>query len=438
MNTLHLSRSYGLFLFLLLLFCGCSRRISDNIPTVRYQNLRIEQIQPEIERANLKLKLGMRFMFKNPLNRDLTIPEHDLTFRLNNRKVSGDVNRQSSFSLPKKSEKMIVYYFTFDLNPEGLLKDLNVLGKDNYFELLSEFKIDLADYGIDLPSNFSKYTFEVAFGDTIRLPLLPEIGPANQMAKVRLLGQMEELNLQPFKQAATPFVSLLNQSFHAQDPFIKLMLDTKVPVYTPEWDNPFKTTEVNLADHVVNTLLSPIDPQAMIKWKDLKAKLAPDNPEPVMDQIVNTFLKHINTNAPDQWEEFIYQWEQFTNNIPDRLEYPGASVTGIFVEIPFLIKNPNEFSIEAPALFASTDLPSFQPVVFNIAPTGGPTIAAGKERLMKLQMSLRWGDDDNPGLGWLVNGEVQHPTLKGSTRVDLGYGPVQLDLEVPIDLQLGQ
>lgn len=426
------------FLLLGLLIIGCSPRISDNIPSVRYQNLRIEQIQPELQQANLKLKLAMRFLFKNPLNQDLLIPEHDLTFRLNNRKVSGDIDQQPSFTLAKKSERQIVYYFTFDLNPQGVLKDLDVLGKDNYFELISEFKIDLADFGVELPDRFSKYTFEVAFGDTIRLPLLPAIQPSSQMAKVELLGQMEELNLAPFKQAATPFVDLLNQSFNAKDPFLKLMLDTKVPVYAPEWSNPFKTVQVNLADHVVNTLLLPIDAQAMNKWNNLKDKLAPEEAVPVMDQMVNTFLKPINTNAPQQWQDFKEGWENFEDNVPDKLEYPGHRITGIFVEIPFIIENPNQFSIEAPSIVSSTDLPSFQPVVFSASPVGNTThISAGEKRLMKMQMSLRWGDDDNPGLGWLLNGEILKPTLKGNTRVDLGYGPVNLNMEIPIDLKVG-
>lgn len=438
MRASYLPGSYGLScILLLLLFSYCSPRITDNIPTVRYQNLRIEQIQPEIERANLKLKLGMRFVFKNPLNQDLLIPEHDLTFLLNNRKLSGDINRQAAFTLTKKSEKQVVYYFTFDLNPQGVLRDLDVLGKDNYFELNSEFKLDLADYGIDLPAGLGKYTFEVAYGDTIRLPLLPEIRPATQVGRIELLGQMENLDLRPFKNAAQPFMSLLNQTFYAQDPFMKLMLETKVPVYTPEPSNPFKTTEVNLANHVVNTLLSPIDPQAMTKWNGLKNKLAPDSPQPVMDQVVNTFLKPINPAAPQQWAAFKTQWNNFTANIPDNLEYPGARVSGILVEIPFLIHNPNEFSIEAPAFFAGADLPSFQPVALSAEPQGNASIAAGENRLMLLRMSLRWGDDEQPGFGWLVNGDVLRPTLKGSTRLDLGYGPVNVDMEVPLNLKLG-
>jgi hypothetical protein len=438
MSASYLQGSYVFSLFvILLLFSQCSHRISDNIPTVRYQNLRIEQIQPELERANLKLKLGMRFQFKNPLNQDLLIPEHDLTFRLNDRKVSGDINQQAAFTLPGKSEKQITYYFTFDLNPQGILQDLDVLGKDNYFELNSEFKLNLADHGINLPAALSTYTFEVAYGDTIRLPLLPEIRTADQAGRVELLGQMETLDLRPFKNAAQPFVSLLNQSFNVQDPFIKLMLETKLPVYTPEPGNPFKTSQVNLADHVVNTLLQPIDPQAMVKWSGLKGKLAPDSPQPVMDQIMQTFLKPINPAAPQQWNAFKIQWSSFVDNIPEALEYPGPRVTGILVEIPFLIHNPNQFIIEAPAFFASTELPAFQPVSLSADPLGGTAIGAGQDHLMLLRMQLRWGDDENPGLDWLVQGDLLQLTLRGSTRLDLGYGPVNVYMEVPLNLQLG-
>lgn len=438
MPASYLRESYGLSLLItLLLFSQCSPRISDNIPTVRYQNLRVEQIQPELEEANLKLKLGMRFLFKNPLNQDLLIPEHDLTFRLNDRKISGDVDRQPAFNLPGKSEEQITYYFTFDLNPQGVLEDLDVLGKDNYFELNSEFKLDLGDYGINLPAGFGKYTFEIAYGDTIRLPLLPEISPASQAGRIELLGQMESLDLRPFKNAAQPFINLLSQTFYAQDPFMKLMLETKVPVFTPEPSNVFKTTQVNLADHVVNTLLLPIDPQAATKWNGLKNKLAPENPQPVMDQIVNTFLKPINPAAPQQWNAFQTQWNNFSTNIPETLQYPGPDITGILVEIPFIIRNPNEFSIEAPAFFAGTELPSFQPVTLSAEPAGSTQILAGEDMLMKLQMTLRWGDDENPGFGWLLSGEMLQPTLKGSTRVDLGYGPVELDMQVPIDLRIG-
>ncbi|WKN32732.1 hypothetical protein PZB74_05155 [Porifericola rhodea] len=423
-----LPKSYVLFILLLalLLNSACSPRIADNIPTIRYQNLRIEQVQPQLEQQNLKLKLAMRFLFKNPLNKDLTIPAHDLNFLLNGKPLSGDINEQPSFVLEKKSEQLIAYYFTFDLNPQGVLKDLNVLGKDNYFELVSEFKLNLNDFGVDLPSRFSTYTFELAFGDTLRLPLLPSIKPSGQMAKVELLGQMEELNLQPFKTAASPFVSLLNKSFHKQDPFLKLMLETKVPF-----------TDVYVADHVIATFFA-FDPQASQKWEALKSKLAPAEAQPVMDQIVNTFLRPIDTQAPAKWSNFKLQWNNFYEHIPDKLEYPGPRISGLLVEVPFIISNPNEFSIEAPTLVSSADLASFQPIAVSARPvSGNEQIAAGEDMLMKMQVSLRWGDEDRPGLAWLLSGEVLQPTLSGSTRLDLGYGPLNLDMEIPISLQVG-
>lgn len=432
MFTSRSMESYVLFLLLLsLLSSACSPRISDNIPTVRYQNFRIEQIQPELEQKNLKLKLAMRFRFKNPLNQDIVIPAHDLTFKLNEQEVSGDVDQQPSFTLHGKSEELITYRFTFDLNPEGVLRDLNVLGKDNYFEMISEFKVDLADFGVDLPDRFSQYTFELAYGDTIRLPLLPAIKPANQMAKVRLLGQMEELDLLPYKNAAQPFVNLLNSNFKEQDPFVKLLAETNVP-----------GTNIKVIDQVINTFFAVNNDaknEARKRWNALKDKLYPEDSVSVMDQMVTTFLKHINANAANQWTTFNSQWNTFYTNIPDKLEYPGHRITGIFVEIPFIIENFNQFSIEAPALVASTELSSFQPVVFNASPVGSTgSIAAGDEQLMKMQMSLNWGDAENPGLGWLLSGELLQPTLKGNTRVDLGYGPVELDMEIPINLQVGQ
>ncbi|MDF9800019.1 hypothetical protein OKW21_005282 [Catalinimonas alkaloidigena] len=432
MFTSRLVESYVLFLLLLsLLSSACSPRISDNIPTVRYQNLRVEQIQPELEQANLKLKLAMRFRFKNPLNQDIVIPAHDLTFKLNEQEVSGDISQQPSFTLHGKSEELVAYHFTFDLSPEGVLKDLDVLGKDNYFELVSEFKVDLADFGIDLPDRFSKYTFEVVFGDTIRLPLLPTVKAANQLAKVRLLGQMEELDLLPYKNAAQPFVNLLNSNFKEQDPFVKLLADSKVP-----------GTNIKVIDQVINTFFAANNTakiRARNQWNALKDKLYIEDSVSVMDQMVTTFLKHINTNAASQWNTFNSKWSDFYANIPDKLEYPGHRITGLFVEIPFIIENPNQFSIEAPTLVGSTDLASFQPVVFGASPVGSTgSIAAGEGQLMKIRMSLNWSDEKNPGLGWLLNGELLQPTLKGNTRVDLGYGPLELNMEIPINLQVGQ
>ncbi len=380
---------------------GCNRYLSDYIPTVDYRGTKIKSIEPEVSVVNgvsAKLNLLLAFRYTNPYKQPLTIPAHSFTLSMKNRALpAGRVlshlsGSKSTFQVRAQGDTTISYVLSLDLDPLGQMKDF--LGKDNYYEFSSDLTVDLKDYlpggairqGVSSLLGNTSRDIHLAFGDSIRLPLMPIVKPAASPARVQFVGSMESIDFSPLKDGMNPFVSLIS--------------DTKVQVYAPTWENPFRTVEVNFADHMMN-LLSPVVSQAPATWTNFKSNWTTFKAQPV-------------------------------------IRYPGSRVTGLRVTIPFMIKNPNDFAIESPEMSTIAQLNSvYQPVAMEVDAVGSPRIGPGEEQRMNLTWQINWNDTFTlPGF---ISGQAlpNNPTLKGNVNVDIGYGMISLPFSITAPLQLG-
>lgn len=423
----------------LLVLTNCS--VYEKLPTVSFRGPTLQGVQTQLDLEEIKVHLGLRFLFRNPLKKDITVPEHQFTLKINGQDLPFNLQRKDAFKVPAEGQQMVTYTFTFDLSPNGPLKNLNILGRDNYYEFETKVEVDLKALGIKVPTSLGKlplkkHELEFSFGDTIRLPLLPVVKPAPQIAKVQFLGSMESFNLEPVKNAMTPMVDLmLDATFDSEplDPFVELLLDSKVTVLLPTTTPPFfKTQELNVAEHIVDNLLSQIDEDAPDLWEDFKGKLQPGEVN-VMNHLVNTFLEPVNSQSSENWAQFKQQWDQFKNS-DLKFEYPGPGVTGLQIEVPFVIHNPNTFPIQAPAVFATASEGNYQPLGFQAIPTNDGAIPSGADRQMKLYLSLDWSQGSQNILDF-IQGKSFQPRLRGRTSIDLGYDLMDLEIDIPINLQ---
>ncbi|MDX1909359.1 MAG: hypothetical protein SF053_20135 [Bacteroidia bacterium] len=385
-----------------LLYPGCNRYIADYVPTVDYRGARIRSLEPQVNlqtgQVRAELTLVLSFRYSNPYRRPLLIPAHTFSLHMKNRfipngrELSHLQGNQAAFRVPADGDTVVQYSLRLDLDPLGQMKDF--LGRDNYYEFRSDITLDLQDYlpggalrqAVSAALGDTERDIRLAYGDSIRLPLMPVILPSATKARIQLVGEMEKLDFSPLRNGMKPFYNLIT--------------GTKVLVYAPTMTNPFRTVEVNFADHMM-TLLSPV---------------APD--------------------APDAWDNFKDHWADF--QAQPVVEYPGEDITGLRVTIPFVIRNPNDFPIESPEMHALFQLnTAYQPVSMEIDPAGSRIIGAGQDRTMTLSWQLNWNDTFTlPGL---LSGQVlpQNPTLKGSVNVDIGYGMVRVPFSLTAPVQLG-
>ncbi|MEO0468530.1 MAG: hypothetical protein AAF206_02835 [Bacteroidota bacterium] len=453
-------------LIFLLTFSSCKQVLSlqETIPTVGFRGVEVKSFQPSLELEKMRLTLGLRFLFRNPFNKALSIPEHTFKLELNGDPMPGMPVQKRGFSVPANSERMQTYEVQFNLDPEGNLAVLDVLGKDNVYRFSSSVKLDLSDflnelekYDIDLPSNqltengklknylnkkLGTRTLEFAFSDTIRLPTLPEIKPSVHPIRVQFTGQMNEINLKALRDPVENFGDvLINESGAAvTDPFLNLLENTEIVVPAPTFTNWARTDTINILDHTI-AMLESFSGQGNIdgKWDQLKGKLSYSSDQLAMDQVVNKVLKPMLGNqVGTKWNQFKNQWEAF-KAMPDMVRYPGAQVDGLRIEVPFLFVNRNEFAIEAPAFFTDATLNDYNPISF----AGGPRstqqrmIPGGGEREMRLVLNLRWGEA-NQGILNMLEQQVLQPGLKGETMIDLGYGPIRVPMNLPnLELRMG-
>lgn len=428
-----------LFLSALLLLASC--KVYEKLPTVSFRGPTLQGVQTALDLEDIKVNLGLRFLFRNPLKKDIVIPEHQFTLKIDGRPLPFNVQRKASFTLAAESQKMVVYAFTFDLDPNGPLKDLQVLGKDSYYEFETKVELDLKALGIKIPTALGKlplkkHELEFSIGDTIRLPLLPEVKPAAQMASVRFLGTMETFNLEPIKDAMAPMVDIfLDATFDSEltDPFVDLLLNSTVDVLLPTASPPFfKNQSINLGDHIVDNLLKPLHPDADDLWDDFKTKMKPGQVN-MMDHLVGNFLEPINSQADENWAQFKQKWQQFKNSELN-FQYPGPGVTGLQIEVPFVIHNPNSFPIQAPSVFATAAEGNYEPLGFQAIPTTNGTIAGGADQQMKLFLTLDWSNG-NQSLLDFMQGQSFQPRLKGRTSIDMGYDLMEVEIDIPLNLQ---
>ncbi|MEZ4773392.1 MAG: hypothetical protein R3D00_09425 [Bacteroidia bacterium] len=439
-------------------------RLQDTVPTVGFRGIDIQNIQPGSQLTDIKLNLGLRFLFRNPFNKNLTIPEHQVTLKLNGKKIPGQIGNHPAFSVPPKAQKIETYTFTLDLNPEGIFKTWNVLGKDNYFEFESVIKLDLSDFadelanfGVALPQNqitealnlkdvlkekLGEHTLEFAFGDTIRLPALPSVSLSSRPAKVHFLGKMDTLNLGIYQDAITPFVDQIMTAQLEKDliyPFISELKQLQCPHF------PQPRPCIDMFSDAVANFINVSFPDGGQRnqmngyWNTMKGELLspPEEGDPVFEQIVSKLIPNSQTNL----NLLKTQWTAFKNAEP-LVVFPGAGVTGLKVEIPFRFINHNQFSIEAPSLLTEAQLvagnATYSPVSFEVAPgNNNPSVGPGQSKEMTVIMTLSWAQGAEGMLG-LLTGQNISPNLKGKTAVDLGYGPLRMEFNLnQMPMQMG-
>lgn len=431
----------------LLLFSGCKStlNLTENLPRVQFKGVRLSRFPADLSQNNLEIQLGLRFNYVNPFRTSLSIPTHQVDFRVNGAALPGSATQQSGFTIPAQSERLVTYLFTFDLDSAGSLgqQGLNLLGKDNVYEFATRFELDLLEYASEIfglnvgdlgadPSSplspyrrqLENYEIKLGFGDTLRLPAIPRILPASRPMKVQFLGQMESIDLSGVKNAMSPMVTLLDQGFAQMaqpDPFVQLLTDTvQIPLIG----------KTSIADYVVS-LAAPLHPQASVHWQSLKSKMLPPANTPAMVHFLDQFVPGVNGNAGTAWTN-LQQAYQSLDDLPDEIEYPGPQTTGLVVEIPFIFENRNEFPVMPPQLFTHASLGSGQPIAFEASPTNASSpvsVPGGAKREMHVRLTLDWAALSN-GFGGLFSGQNLQPNLVGETVLDMGYGPMPLKLDL--------
>ncbi|MGQ1784304.1 hypothetical protein [Saccharicrinis sp. GN24d3] len=414
-----------------LIFCVfiSSCKVYEKVPSVRFQGPKIESVQTGPELKELKLNVNLRFLFTNPLNMDIVIPAHDFNLKINNKPFVADVKSVESFVLKGKTELMKPYNFEIALNQETL-QSLHVLGRDNYLEFLADVKIDLADYGIKIPTIFGRqvlrnHTLTFSYGDTLRFPLMPEIRKiTNKPARVVMLGEMETINLEIYKDAFAPFVSsIIDAEFSTSSGFDFIQ----------------QLEDLGLMDDIgffiSGLVLLPGTPDSRREqWENFVSKVKDMDPsgKNIMDHFVKTYAKPVVGNqVVANWNTFKQHWGNFVDE--DLLvSYPGKNIYGIKVEIPFKIYNPNYFPVEAPSFFNHFKSGNWQPLLFQAVPKdGNTTIKARSDKEMSLTMQLDWSKS-NEGILDFITGNPTSYKMEGETKIDLGYGPMTIVYELPL------
>ena len=451
-------------LFFLLLCAGiaissCSRSIlslQDSVPTIGFRGIDLSNQQDFSSLEDITLSVGLKFLYQNPFNSALTIPAHQVEVRLNGDPIPGQLASHPGFTVPANGQILEIYPLELDLSPEGILASLDVLGKDNYLEVESSMDLDLSDLsetfrnnGLILPENeltdklgleeklrqkLGTYTLSMAFGDTIRLPLLPTAGLSSRAASVSFLGHLDTLNLGAYQEAIVPFVDQLLTAELERDlmyPFIAAISELDCPAFP----QPVPCIDM-FSDAVTGFIQTAFaaDPVTRAnltsQWASMMAEIQspPEAGDPILDQVLSPLLPGVESNLDLLRQE----WAAFKSE-DAIISYPGSQVTGIRVSIPFLIHNPNEFAIDAPSLFSSAQLVNgnmaYSPAQFSASPQGGSRIPGGTSKDMRITMELSWGQM-SAGFQALFSGKTIRPNLTGSTQFDFGYGPVIMGFDL--------
>ena len=239
----------------------------------------------------------------------------------------------------------------------------------------------------------------LAYDDTIRLPLFPEVQVAG-IPRMRLLGQIRTVDVSAFR-----------------DPMLAV---GDVVVDHLGW----------LVDLAVAT-----------------GTLAAGDRAALTD--------------PAKRQAFTTGWRRFKNDVPDRvLDLEASVLTGFRFEVPIRVINPNRFRIHAPGAFLAAGPGTTPPtpgaslayvaVQYDGAtPDDGlPTIAPATpttpgSRGATLVSEFRWtslvpaGADPLRILGALTTAATRPYTIQASITADLGYGPVSVPVTLPVQLRLG-
>lgn len=354
---------------------SCAGTKGFKIPTIGFQGITLDSVQPDFDLQSLKLDFGLKFIFRNPYGRALTVPAHQFKLLIDNKELPANIKQKDAFEVPAEGEKIEKYTFELDLSPNGVLQPFNLLGRDVPYKFISVVEISL-------PLKLGKKTFEFAHEDQIRLPLLPQVeADFSTPGKLELIGEMAEIDLKLFKDAMAPFIDML----------INLKLNVGF-------------TQVSVIDNLIQTV-TPLDPQARTKWDEFKENWDDFKNSPAKIQYPAGNLDGIKVEIPFK----LYNSNFFEIEVP-----------AVFASAGFTNSNQSVTS-------------------FKAIPSGSQrTIPARSRKNMKLITEIRWSEIGG-GFTNLLSGEQINVQLKGETNVDLGYGPVRVpfQLSTPIPIKLG-
>ncbi|KAA3631377.1 MAG: hypothetical protein DWQ02_16465 [Bacteroidetes bacterium] len=446
-----------IYLFCICLFLtSCKTNVlvlEDVMPTARFQNLEIEFEQMNFQDFNLHL--GLIFEVRNPYDKVLPIPEHEMALTINddNRPVK---LKKTARNLAANSSDTIRYQFVLD--PAFLTR---IWGKINKLSFSSDIKINLdefvhflPDFELGVTENFelesdklkpiAKKLLQKKVGTQnihlnhntfVKVPTPPGISPANEPIRLNWIGEMDNLvAINTIKDGLTPFGDLLiNGSLNnLKNPFIDAMVNSTVTIPTPVWNCWDCTTEIAMEDQVID-LLSPLDSDIEDKWSSIKSILYKEQSIPLADYLVDNFIStYADVNASSKWQEFKAQWEVFKNaDLPAAI--PGPDTKGFEIVIPVLFTNNNEFPIDLPLFRSSVFAFNSEPFRMQIKPKGMSEVSlsnithieigAKQSKTLYTVFTFNMHGFEN-GIFSLFNGAPMNPNIEGVMSYDIGYGPI--------------
>jgi hypothetical protein len=398
-----------------------------------FQGARVQAVQPDLARRELRLDFALDFRVSNPLKFPIVIPAHDYTLDLGDgAHVAG--SRQAEVRLAPDETRTLSYPFTLELSAAGL-RDL--AGRDSAYRFTTSTDAVKAvglQLGVSLPGlppPFQDGKLTLTHEATLRLPLLPEVRwpEAGRAPSIELLGA----NVQTVDGAAA-----LGELQRAMGPLVTALgtaLTTR-----PSWSP--SLTLGQLLDHLKVGSGGPIN-QRRAAISAINAARQASGLEPINEgsQIGPSLqlpspLDLMGDTAKTQWNGLLASWRSFPPEALRRvLVVPTSLPTGVRLRMPFRLHNPNHFPIATPR-FRFELAPASGGAGFaraQVVPRGGGNAATLPARAgldMELVTEFTWSQ-----LGGLVELARQNPTvppvrLSGDVSVDVGYGQLTLPIQL--------
>jgi hypothetical protein len=449
---------------------GCAS-LGLELPRAEFNGLTIQTIQPDPDKPDLRLQLGVDFQVKNPLGIKLNIPEHIFALTIDGAPAA-TTGTKKSFKVDQKGEKIVRY--AFELDPKALG---SAIGREAEFAFTADADIDLPGYllegigdvlgkeigmaagslaeGLGASAGGSggsggTQSYKMTFGHKgkLKVPKIPKIQPPSDDSRptVALVGKSEFMNLDnvlgDLKAKGGPAVAVL-EAILSQKPNepIKLPMGTILEaVGVPK-------NLTNGAVSALNTFLS-LQGGGSVSSKSSQVTL------PVQLPSIGQLIASVDPSAANKFNQFTSAWADFDNGTMGGLgglKIPTALPAGMQVSAPFLINNPNEFAVNAPTFRMALVAPDGTPVLMvGTVPSAAAQSAdlskrrvsnqaiGGKTALaMTLMTEINW-EQLTGGLLQLATGGSGGSlgtgglSLQGEFTIDPGYGPITVPLNVAL------
>lgn len=437
-------------LLLILLLClsslaGCAT--TQALPTASFYGLTVQTVQPDPNKPDIELKLGLDFQVKNPLGIKLIVPRHQFALSVGGERLGGSGTRQE-FEVPKKGKKVVRYDFAFDLNQKTLGE---ALGAESTFAFTADADIDLPSHVLrtfDLDKSpvggelgeIAKTLggaieeaarkgakkgkgFDLKFQHEgrIKLPKLPKILPPDEGAKPKVdlvAGSGGGAGLGDVAEWMEPVVGLLDAATSGSKQHELRLPVADVLAFLGVPRNKAQTAVVAL-----NTALSLTGGSRVG---------AADSTVPIRINLdVGKVLEGVQPQAKRNMERFLDGWRRNRTAFAS-LEGGFALPEGVAFSVPFRMNNPNQFPVLAPSFrFGLVDGQGRAIALIQMLPEAAKagkepesgavlSIGAGKTASMELVSQVNWAA---LGLG-IAAGGAPDLRLAGELSVDLGLGPL--------------